>query len=442
MSILLICLSVALLTSSLGMSLAFGAFLAGLMISESEYSHNAFGHLIPFKDTFTSFFFVSIGMLLDVGFIIENYTLVIITVAIVIGLKTFIGGGTAFMLGHTLRGTIMVGLALSQVGEFSFILAQIGKNYSLISDFHFQLFLSVAIITMSFSPFLINIANPLSSWLLKYKLPKFWVDGLFPLKQIELPNYKNHLVIIGKDSRALNLSKMADYINFPHISVVFDPVIVRKLQEKGKNVIYGDAANEPILHKAHIENADIIIISVGNMITSLAILEKIRHINRHAYIIARNRQVEDIEELYKYGANEVIPEEFETSIELFKRVMTKRLLPKNEIETTLAQIRDEHYGIFREKDENEKHAILSHLPNIEVTALKIEENSPMIGKTLKELKIRRNYGVTLVALKHEDRIIEHPEPNTKILKDDIAYILGKPEQIAHAIEHFSKPIDL
>ncbi len=438
MSILLICLSVALLTSEMGMSLAFGAFLAGLMISESEYSHNAFGHLIPFKDTFTSFFFVSIGMLLDVEFVIENYILVIFTVGIVIGLKAFIGGGTAFILGHTFRGTILVGLALSQVGEFSFILVKMGLKYSLISEFYFQLFLGVAIISMSFSPFLIKLANPLASWLLKYNLPKFWVEGLFPLKQIELPDYKNHIVIIGKDSRAINLSKMVDYIELPHISIVFDPTTVRKLQEKGKNVIYGDAVNEPVLYKAHVDKADIIIISVGNMITSIAILEKIRSMNKHAYVIARNRHIEDIEVLYKYGANEVIPEEFETSIELFKRLMTKRLVPRNEVETTLAQLRDEHYGIFREKDIDEKHAVMSHLPNIEVVALKIEEDSPLIGKSLKELKIRRNYGVTVVALKQNERIIEHPDSTIIVLKDDVAYILGKPEQIAHAINEITK----
>ena len=126
------------------MSLAFGAFLAGLMISESEYSHNAFGNILPFKDTFTSFFFVSIGMLLDMSFVIENYQLVIVSVISVIILKTLIASGTGFILGHTFRGTILVGLALSQVGEFSFILAKIGFDYSIISDFYYQLFLAVS----------------------------------------------------------------------------------------------------------------------------------------------------------------------------------------------------------------------------------------------------------------------------------------------------------
>jgi monovalent cation:H+ antiporter-2, CPA2 family len=149
MSILLICMSIAFLTYELGMSLAFGAFLGGLMISDSEYSHNAFGNLIPFKDTFTSFFFVSIGMLLDLGFVIDNIILVSATVLLVIVIKMLWAGATAFVLGHTFRGTVMVGFALAQVGEFSFILAKVGLQNAIISEYYYQLFLAVAVTTMA-----------------------------------------------------------------------------------------------------------------------------------------------------------------------------------------------------------------------------------------------------------------------------------------------------
>ncbi|HKK62532.1 MAG TPA: cation:proton antiporter, partial [Bacteroidales bacterium] len=159
-TIILICLSVALLTSSLGMSLAFGAFLAGLMISDSDYSHNAFGNLIPFKDVFTSFFFVSIGMLFNISFIAENWALVLLSVAMVLIVKTFIAGATGFALGHTFKGTVLVGLALSQVGEFSFILAGIGRSYDIISAYYYQLFIAVAVITMAMTPFFMKLAGP------------------------------------------------------------------------------------------------------------------------------------------------------------------------------------------------------------------------------------------------------------------------------------------
>ncbi len=440
MSILLICLSVALLTSALGMSLAFGAFLAGLMISESEYSHNAFGHLIPFKDTFTSFFFVSIGMLLDLSFVTTNYGQVIFTVFLVILVKTFVGGGTAFVLGHTFRGTVMVGVAISQVGEFSFILAKLGLDYMIIPEHFYQLFLAVAIISMSLSPFLIKISLPFANLLLKLPLPDFMVKGIFPLPEIDVPKMSNHLVFIGKDSRALNLSVMARHMKLPYVSIVFDPALARKLQQKGEMVIYGDSTNLPILQKAYVEYADIIVVSVGNLITSLNVIEKIREINKNAYVIIRTKHVTDIDQLYNLGASQVIPEEFETSIELFERVLRKRLIPETDIRSVITKIRDDNYGIFLEREEYANLALTKELPNIEIFPLEVDDGCSIIGKSIIDVEFRQTFQVTLVAIMRNHELIEHPEPEIIFQKGDIIYIMGKPEQINNAIDLFSKVI--
>ena len=267
MSILLICLAVALLTAELGMSLAFGAFLGGLMISRSEYSQDAFGHVLPFKDTFTSFFFVSIGMMLDLSFVFDNLILVLATVLLVLVIKTLVAGSTAFMLGHTFRGTVVVGLAMAQIGEFSFILAKVGQNYQILTDFYYQLFLAVTIVSMSITPFIIMIAKPVANLMLKLPIPPLLVNGLFPLQDIDVPEMQNHIVLIGKDSRSLNLSRMANRMKLPYVSIVFDPADARKRQLKGESVIYGDALNEPILRKAHTQTAEIVVISIGETIT-------------------------------------------------------------------------------------------------------------------------------------------------------------------------------
>ena len=431
MSILLICLSVAMLTSKLGLSLAFGAFLAGLMISESEYSHNAFGHLIPFKDTFSSFFFVSIGMLLDLHFVTDNIWMVVFSVLLVIVIKTFVGGGTAFLLGHTFRGTVVVGLALSQVGEFSFLLAKLGLDYKIIPNNFYQLFLSVAIITMSVSPFLIQVSKPLANYLLRFPLPSFWVNGLFPLPDIEIPKLTNHAVFIGKDSRAISLSVMAKHMELPYVSIVFDPAVARKHQKKGEKVIYGDAVNTPILSKAHVEDAEVIVVSVGSLITSMAIIEKIRELNTHAHIIVRTKQVTDIDKLYNMGANEVIPEEFETAIEMYQRVLKKLLVPENEINSAIAKIRDDHYGLFWEKEDyKQEYKFLKDLPNIEISTQELRQECYLIGKSISEVKFRRNFGVTLVAILRDQKLIELPTPDVVFSSGDIIYILGTSEQIA------------
>lgn len=437
MSIFLICLAVALLTNQLGMSLAFGAFLAGLMVSESQYSHNAFSNLLPFKDTFTSFFFVSIGMLLDINFVIANYQLVILSVILVIALKTVIAGGTGFVLGHTFKGTVLVGLALSQVGEFSFILAKIGLDNFIINEFYYQLFLAVAVITMALTPFLMKASQPLANIILKLPLPDFLVKGLFPLKELDIPDIENHLVIIGKDSSALKLSKMAKLNNVQHVSVIFDPLIAKEKIEKGEMVVYGDAVNEPILLKAHVDSAETIIISVGNLIPSMAIVERVRRINKKAHIVVRAKHIENVGELYKLGADQVFPEKLEIAIDLFNRFLANKLLPQKEINRIITRIRNLSLGEFSGKDSINQPSIIDELPNMNISAIKVETNSKADGHSIFEIQLRTKTGVTVLALKRGSEIIDHIENGTSFMSKDIVYVLGNPEQVNLAFEIFT-----
>ncbi|MEI7423690.1 MAG: cation:proton antiporter [Prolixibacteraceae bacterium] len=432
MIVLLICLAVALLTYQMGMPLAFGAFLAGLMISESEYSHDAFGNLITFRDTFTSFFFVSIGMLMDLGFVASHPGVVIGAVILVVFLKFVVGSFTAFLLGHTFRGTILVGIALSQVGEFSFILAKLGKDFSILDDYFYQLFLVVAIITMSISPFLIMLGWRIANLLLKLPFPKWIIEGLFPLKQIDIPPLQNHLVLIGKDSRAQNLSRMAKFHNLPYVSIIFDPEIARQRQEKGETVVYGDAFNLPILEKAQVANAHVVVISIGKLDILKIIIGRVRLLNKHASIVVRTRHIEDIEELYRIGATHVIPEEFETAIDLFERVMANFLLPRSEIDLAIDRIRNDHYGIFLEETTSTRFNISKDIPEMEIIPVEVLKNSEMIGKTLIESQLRQLFGITLVALKRDQKVIDHPKPSLVFCEGDVAYFLGKAEQITKA----------
>lgn len=434
MSIFLICFAIALLTSKFGMSLAFGAFLAGLMISESEYSHNAFGNFQPIKDVFASFFFVSIGMLLDISFVIDNYQLVILSVILLLLIKTIIAGGTGFILGHTLQGTVLIGLALSQVGEFSFVLAKIGFDKSILSEFYYHLFLAVAVITMALTPFLFYLSKPLVNSLLKLKLPGIVVDGLFPLKEIYIPDFKNHLVIIGKDASAIKLSKMAQMNNLQHISIIFDPAIAREKMDKGDTVVYGDAVNEPILRKAHVDTADIAVISVGSLIPSMAIIEKVRLINKNIFILARGTLIQNMEMLYKAGADQVLPEKLEIAIDLLNRVLVKRLIPQKEVNRILTHIRNTSLGAFSEKDMVNQSSIFDEFPNINISVIKVESGSQAENKSLLETDLRKKTGVTLLAIRRGSDIIEHPVPETVFQSNDLAYLLGNPEQINFASE--------
>jgi monovalent cation:H+ antiporter-2, CPA2 family len=432
MSIILICFGIALLTSQLGMSLAFGAFLAGLMISDSEYSHNVFGNFLPIKDIFASFFFVSIGMLLDLSFISQNIPLVFITVLLVIVLKMIIAGGTGFILGHTLQGTILIGLSLSQVGEFSFILAKLGFNYEILSDFYYQLFLAVAVITIAATPFLIKLSFPLYRMAIRLPLPDYLVNGLFPLKEIIIPSIKNHLVIIGKDASALKLSRMAKENGIRHVSLVFDPIIARQKMNEGDLTVYGDAINEPVLKKAHADTADIIVISIGSIVPSMIIIEKVRKLNSQAYIIVRTPLMQNIAQLYKGGADQVVPEKLEIAIDLLNRVLVERNLPQREINSILKKVRINSLGVFSDKDLINQSTIIDEFSDIKISQITVGRGSMAEGRSPLQIDLRKKTGVTLLAIKRGTDVLQHPPPDTKFIAGDIAYLLGDEFQVEHA----------
>lgn len=441
MSVFLICLAIALLTAELGMTLAFGAFLAGLMISESEYSHNVFGNIIPFKDTFTSFFFVSIGMLLDLSFVADNLQLVLLSVLLILVIKFIIASGTGFVLGHTLRGTVLVGVALSQVGEFSFILAEIGFAYSILTDFYYQLFLAVAVITMALTPFLMKVSLPLANTLLKLPLPDFVKKGIFPLKEIDIPDLKDHLVIIGTDDSALILSDIVKDSDIKHVSIVFNPALAQNKMKNGDMVVYGDAVNLPILLKAHVDTAEYIVVSVGEIIPAMAIIEKVRQLNANAFILVRAKQIQNVEELYKLGADQVLPEKLDIAIDLFNRILLKSEYPKSKVTRILKNIRDMILGVFSERDITNQTNIFDEFSKISITPVTIKSNALADGKSLIELQLRSKTGVTLVAIKRGIEIIEHPAPEEILKSEDIVYVMGNQKQIKSTLKLFGEDLE-
>ncbi|HEX2920701.1 MAG TPA: cation:proton antiporter [Bacteroidales bacterium] len=438
MSIFLICFAVALLTSKLGMSLAFGAFLAGLMISESEYSHNVFGNFLPIKDIFASFFFVSIGMLLDISFVGNNFLLVLLSIILVLSLKTIVAGGTGFLLGHTLQGTILIGLSLSQVGEFSFILAKVGFGYGILSDFYYQLFLAVAVITIASTPFLLKLSPLLFRSVIKLNLPAYIVHGMFPLKEADIPEFRNHLVIIGKDASALKLSSLAKENNIKHISIVFDPSLAKEKIQNGEMAVYGDAVNEPVLRRAHTDTADIVVISVGSIIPSMTIIEKVRSINKDAHILVRSPLTKNIGQLYKLGADQVLPEKLEIAIDLFNRILIRKKVPGKVITRILKDIRINNLGVFNKNDSLNHYSVFDEFSNINVDQIIVEEDSEAIGKSASGMELRKRTGVTLLAIKRGDNVLEHPSPDTVFVKDDVAYVLGDNDQIFMAAKVFKR----
>ena len=346
LSLVVICLGVAWLTSEAGLSLALGAFLAGLIISESEYSHQALGNIIPFRDIFTSFFFVSIGMLLDVGFLFQNPIIIVLLTLSVLALKFTLTSISIMLLGLPFRASILVGLALSQVGEFSFILSRSGVEHGLLSGDIYQMFLAVSILSMAATPFIIGMAPRIADAMLRLPLPQKLKLGFSPVPEAKVNTMKDHLIIIGFGVNGRNVARAAHLSKIPYAIIELNPETVRSEQAKGEPIFFGDSTQEAVLQHANINSARVVVSAINDPASTRRIAEIVRRLNPKVHLIVRSRYLLEMKPLYELGANEVIPEEFETSVEIFTRVLAKYLIPKTEIEALVCEIRSDGYEMF------------------------------------------------------------------------------------------------
>ncbi len=439
LSIITICFSVAWISHSVGLSLALGAFLAGLVVSESGYSHHTLDNVLPLRDVFTSFFFISIGMLLDIKYFYEQPALIILFVLGILIIKTITAGFASFLIGFPLRIAILVGLALSQVGEFSFILAKTGLMYGFLSGDFFQLFLCISVLSMAATPFVIAFSPHLAGYLMKLPFPQRFKFVTYPLiKRKKVHSHKDHLVIIGYGFNGRNLAQAAKMSGIPYSIIEMNPEIVRKADEKNEPIYYGDAVHESILKSLNIERARIVVVAISDPVTTRRIISTIRKISPKTHIIVRSRYTRELNPLFELGANEVIPEEFETSIEIFTRVLTKYLIPRDEIETFISNVRSQSYEMLRTPSNvSATYSDLEHhIHDINISTFRIHQDSPISGKTLAQIDLRRQYGISVVAIQRDSKILPNPGADMVIQTNDVLFVIGSSENIIRATNKF------
>ncbi|MFO7597157.1 MAG: cation:proton antiporter [Desulfocurvibacter africanus] len=430
MTTLGLCFSVAMLTSAVGLSLSLGAFLAGLLMSESEYSLSALEGILPFRDVFTSVFFVSIGMLLDMGYFMDNLGVVVLVTLAVLVVKSVLATGAGLVLGYPLRVTVQAGLALGQIGEFSFVLAGVGVSYGLLAGSEYQLFLAAAIMTMALTPFLIMAAPRVSAFLAR-KAPLSGGPLVPAGTECDAETLNDHLVIVGFGVGGRHLARAAQMAGIRYVIVEMNPDTVRNEAAKGEPIFYGDAAQPAVMEHAGLSRARILAVVIADPAAIRRITEAARKTNPALRIVVRTRFVAEIEPLKALGANEVIPEEFETSVEIFTRVLSAYLVPRRDIERFTFDVRAEGYGLLRKPGQaREPYCDLSGVcSGFEVTALKVDEGSFLDGKNLKESELRKTHGLTLVAINREGKMIANPGAGLRLQGGDVAYIFGEHAEV-------------
>ncbi|RIL00041.1 MAG: potassium transporter KefB, partial [Proteobacteria bacterium] len=313
-----LCFAVAILAQEVGLSLALGALFAGIIISESEYSNEAFSRIQPFRDVFASLFFVSVGMLIDLSFVVEYPLEIFASFLILIALKIVLAASANVAVGLPLRSALLSGIALAQLGEFSFLLSKEARVLELISEFNYQIFLSCSVLTIASTPFFLRGAPALVDWFLGRSI---FQGTIFRALRHELEeeavsarDIEDHLIIVGFGLNGRNVAKAAENASIPYVISELNPDTVRTERKLGRRIFFGDSAQEDVLKRIGIQRARVLVAAVSEPIATRRIVALARKLNPSIYIIARTRLVAETVPLYKEGANEVVPEEYETSV--------------------------------------------------------------------------------------------------------------------------------
>lgn len=434
MTVLGLCFAIALGTASLGLSLALGAFLAGLLLSGSEYSLNVLEGILPFKDVFTSLFFISVGMLLDVGFLVHHLDKVFLFAALLIFLKSILSLPPMLLVGYPLRVSILAAMSLAQIGEFSFVLARSAVNSGLMDNDGYQMFLAASIVTMMLTPTIMEIAPKVASFISRHMH--------MPAEEDAAPDtdetLKDHLIIVGFGVGGKHLARTAREAGIPYVILEMNPDTVSRYG--GKEPIHGGDASKPlVLEHFGIQNARVIAVVISDPSAVRAITAVARKLNPKVHIVVRTRFLGEVDALRRLGADDVIPEDFETSIEIFSRVLGHYLVPRQTIERFVNSIRHEYYHMARQLRMTgmDLPSLADEvLTGLEVVACKVEPGCTLDGKRLLDTSLRKKYGVTVVGIRHAGQIIPSPGGDAFLHGDDTVFLFASPASLTTVMPFF------
>jgi CPA2 family monovalent cation:H+ antiporter-2 len=423
--VVLVCLGTAWLTSETGLSLALGALVAGLVISESELSHQIVADILPLRDCFSGIFFISIGMLLNLGLLSQDLRITLLELLLMIGIKSLVLFAVFWWLYRSIRLGVVLGLGLAQIGEFSFVLAKAGINFKLLSPGDGQIFLAASILSMMATPFLIQWVH---AW-------SFGFEGLFKDTGFnrstsgganETASATGHVIVVGYGLNGQNLARVLKEVSIPYRVLEMDPDLVRSAKAGGEPITFGDGTRPEILQQVDIEKARVLVVAISDPAATARLVSQARRLRTDLYIIVRTRYVAEIDRLYRLGANQVIPEEFETSVEIFARVLQEYHIPRNVISLQVDLIRKEHYGTLRgiRLQGKQLDALSQFLVGTTSDIFSIVEASPAVGKSLEEINLPLRSGVSVIAVVRDGKSYPNVGNDFKLAVSDMLVLLG------------------
>jgi len=417
---LALALGTAAVTQAAGLSLALGAFLAGLLISESDYAHELLARVLGLRDVFVALFFVTVGALIDPGTVVHNFSLLAVMVALVVVGKLVTWTLVVWAFRHPLPTALLVGVGLTQIGEFSFILVQVARKADLVGDDVYNATLAAALITILINAALVRYAP---GWIGAARLR---LAGTTPEARAPRAETPAGVVVCGYGRVGSAVAEALETFETRYVAIETDPDIVKGLRARGIKAIFGDASQHAVLAAAHAEEARLAVVVIPESDRVEVVVRQLRRMNATMAILARSDRAEARERLMAAGATEVIQPELEAASTLIRHALRTLAVPRERALDYLERFRRAMDAVpVAATDE----AALPQVREITIDAGRLADQS------LREARIRERFGVTVTAItRSTGEVLLHPSADTRFRRGDNLRLFGLPQQVAQLLE--------
>lgn len=424
LAIIAIGLGIGYATYLIGLSFAFGAFIAGMVLNESDYGHQALSDIIPLRDVFGLLFFASVGMLLDPRFMVDHFATILLLVLLVSVGKGLIFATISWMFRYGNVIPIAVGLGLFQIGEFSFVLARIGLSSKSVNTDFYNLVLTTAVLTMILTPVISAQTSRL------YSLKKRW----FQKEQLESLNFPDkgfdhHVVIAGGGRVGMQIATTLHRLSIPFVIIELDQRRIEQAKNAGFAVVYGDASHEIVLEAASMHKAALLVVTIPGIVESQTIVAHAQRLNGRIEVVARISDPDFFEVFSELNVTDLVYPELEAGLEMARQVLLALHIPVTEIQRQTEALRQEYFT--SRMSQSKPYQTLSQFRSAEqqfdLEWVTVGEGSALIDRTIGEAEIRKKTGVSVVGVLREDQLEPNPGPQFRFQEKDLVAVIGSSE---------------